>query len=499
MAAFDSDSDSDSDPLEHLGAVEDTQLGFLVPDKEREAPYVELFWESDWSTWDGGKVGGRPAWLHPTRLPSPDKLACAHCRQQMVHLLHLYCPLDADQGPEDAFHRVLYVFTCRNRTCLEQGGGSLKALRCQLPRDNAFFPDDAAHGDAVDAACSHTSSKGRINSSNNGSNAVHGHIHPYRGQLGSLCAVCGCAAPLKCGGCGHETYCSKEHQRWHWKTQHKRLCARNAEVDTDTDAHANADVGTGAAAGSKVAHGAVKDKPNRAVLFPQFELAVEEEVLDAGKALPAASEAMLKSAPVADTASADDVEGVKEDDDVTHQFEEAARGAAGARGTERKQEDKTYKRFMQRVRMGGSDQVLRYCRWTEQGPLLVHSTAYGPQMQPAPLHAPPTPPPGVAPCVCGAPRRLEFQVMPQLLHFLEVGGGTLNDHASQGLAATAAIDWGSLDVWTCTASCSLSSSSSSSSSGDATETEADVYVEEVVTRQMPVPHVGHHGGRHDIA
>jgi hypothetical protein len=50
---------------------------------------------------------------------------------------------------------------------------------------------------------------------------------------------------------------------------------------------------------------------------------------------------------------------------------------------------------------------------------------------------------------CGAPRRFEFQVLPQLLSALGVDA-TLSSPDSSG----AALDFGTIAVYTCTASCS---------------------------------------------
>ena len=47
------------------------------------------------------------------------------------------------------------------------------------------------------------------------------------------------------------------------------------------------------------------------------------------------------------------------------------------------------------------------------------------------------------PCACGAPRDFEFQVMPQLLHYLDVEARADGD----------ALDFAALVVYTCAASC----------------------------------------------
>lgn len=46
----------------------------------------------------------------------------------------------------------------------------------------------------------------------------------------SKCALCGVEASLKCAGCKRVVYCSPEHQKKHWKRQHKNECAKPYEV-----------------------------------------------------------------------------------------------------------------------------------------------------------------------------------------------------------------------------------------------------------------------------
>ncbi|XP_038112764.1 SET domain-containing protein SmydA-8 isoform X2 [Culex quinquefasciatus] len=46
----------------------------------------------------------------------------------------------------------------------------------------------------------------------------------------SKCALCGVEASLKCAGCKRVVYCSPEHQKKHWKRQHKNECAKPYEL-----------------------------------------------------------------------------------------------------------------------------------------------------------------------------------------------------------------------------------------------------------------------------
>lgn len=42
-------------------------------------------------------------------------------------------------------------------------------------------------------------------------------------NINSYCAICGVVANNKCGACSLVVYCSKEHQKAHWK-KHKNEC-----------------------------------------------------------------------------------------------------------------------------------------------------------------------------------------------------------------------------------------------------------------------------------
>ncbi|EER16055.1 programmed cell death 2, putative [Perkinsus marinus ATCC 50983] len=87
------------------------------------------------------KIGGSPAWLDPELLPAGD-LTCDNCDQPLTFLAQVYSPGENDA----AFHRTIYVFACRSCP------GSFRALRSQLPWNNAYYaPIPASEDDtAVD-------------------------------------------------------------------------------------------------------------------------------------------------------------------------------------------------------------------------------------------------------------------------------------------------------------------------------------------------------------
>ncbi|KAA8595511.1 hypothetical protein FQN60_010802 [Etheostoma spectabile] len=124
------------------------------------------------------KVGGKPAWLRQTGLPSPAELECEICRLPMAFLLQCY--------------------TCNASRCF-------KVLRSQLPRKNEFYPYDPPPEDEPPS-----------------------DPEPDQSVLSvsgvKLCWVCGCPGNKACSRCHTVTYCGKHHQTLHWKDTHKREC-----------------------------------------------------------------------------------------------------------------------------------------------------------------------------------------------------------------------------------------------------------------------------------
>ncbi|CAL1148544.1 unnamed protein product [Cladocopium goreaui] len=93
------------------------------------------------------KVGGRPAWLIPEKLP--EELTCSRCGCRLRFLMQI----SASQGSwkESCFHRMLHLFVCTNCQPNEA-----RVFRAQLPRDCPYYswdePDrEAVHLEAKDA------------------------------------------------------------------------------------------------------------------------------------------------------------------------------------------------------------------------------------------------------------------------------------------------------------------------------------------------------------
>jgi pre-rRNA-processing protein TSR4 len=328
------------------------QLGFV----EMGVDPIPLL-EKNWNLWDGGKCGGRPIWLNPSDLPSVDDLKCSHCHQQMIFLLQIYSPLDE---PKDAFHRALYLFICRRRECVESFS-AVKCIRCQLPRKNDFYSTDPDELGKSSELCS--------------------------GPIPFLCALCGCRAPHQCSRCKLVSYCSKEHQKAHWKLHKKRCCS--VEPD-DASQEQSKD-----------------EKIALPLLFPEYEISVTAEVL-VDLTEDAKDESVLKAHVWEDAViKEDDVAAAAEDDGDSDEEDDAAltqNDYSKALGNEAT--DPVYMKFIERCRRGGPQQVLRYSRWNdEESALQLTADSY--------LHADRASErtAKIAPCqFCGAPRKFEFQV-----------------------------------------------------------------------------------------
>ncbi|XP_018522531.1 programmed cell death protein 2 [Lates calcarifer] len=204
-----------------------------------------------------------------------------------------------------------------------------------------------------------------------------------------LCWVCGCPGNKACSRCHTVTYCGKHHQTLHWKHTHKKECC-SQEVSIDTTSP---------------------------FLFPESELVTEPEEEE------------------------EEEEGKEED---TKEAEREDGGGVSQRGPDcpsladtlsetdleemamcETEDTKVFQKFKKKI-APEPHQVVRYSRGGS--PLWV-SSQHIPSDQDIP------------PCTCGAKRVFEFQVMPQLLNSLCVD--------SKG----ASIDWGTVAVYTCSASC----------------------------------------------
>lgn len=334
---------------------------------------------------------------------------------------------------EDAFHRSLLLFICRRGSCLRHGAhGSLRALRAQLPRDNLFY----SYWPPTDTEARAAEAKELVAGA-------------------SQCAICGLLGSAKCGRCKVASYCCRRHQQLDW-ARHKRSCrpvgAPAAEAEAGTD-------------GAPV-------PPSREArwVFPEFELAIDEEP-DVEAALGSQelsheqrmleryrAEQREQAGSSAEGGTMGAEGGAEEDDDLGD-------------GEDLEQlQDEAFLDFQRRISVE-PEQCLRYCRHARASPLWVSRKGQ--------------PGDAVPPCArCGAPRCFEFQVMPQLLNHLQLD-----------MLDADSLDWGTLAVYTCQASCepraqpqdggAAGSAGAGGAGGDARGAAVGThYAEEFVWRQV---------------
>ncbi|XP_050460504.1 programmed cell death protein 2 isoform X1 [Cataglyphis hispanica] len=148
------------------------------------------------------KVGGKPAWLDLKNIPGKSDLECEYCNNVCVFLCQIYAPYEEN---DDAFHRTIYIFICKNIDCCRPNqNGNLKVFRSQLSRINTFYPSEPPVEEKnwrtdIDVS-----------------------------QWIKTCYICGIAAPSHCGKCKVVNYCCRVHQIYDWKNGHKYICGTEA-------------------------------------------------------------------------------------------------------------------------------------------------------------------------------------------------------------------------------------------------------------------------------
>lgn len=272
------------------------------------------------------KVGGRPAWLAPNP-PESTSVTCQTCSEPLSFLMQIYTGGTVPR--DDAFHRSLFVFCCRNPCCYSKEGTMsppVKAFRCQLPRANEFYRFDPIDEDAPGTALQEFDEKYKISN----------------------------------------------------------VFQENS--------------------------------------FPELELFMDIEIMP-DDASASNSEEMSKeqNMEVADINSPQEAQEIAD-------LDAAARHKV----------DLQFNRFKDRIAIEPA-QVLRY----QKGGVPLWINSESPQDSSIPSCA-----------VCGSKRTFEFQIMPQLLHHLEVEPVELNGKE----VASDTIDWGVLAVYTCSNSCDIGKS-----------------------------------------
>jgi len=145
------------------------------------------------------KLGGKPGWLSFNNLPTSRKITCGNCTETLVFLCQIYAPVTIK---DDHFHRIIYVFCCKNGPCSKTLNflKAYRALKLESEEDlSANSPDELVK----EKTCK------------------------LLNQL-NLCDLCGIFGDKKCSLCSDIAYCCKQHQTIDWKS-HKQLCKRKDE------------------------------------------------------------------------------------------------------------------------------------------------------------------------------------------------------------------------------------------------------------------------------
>lgn len=350
------------------------QLGFSEPLIDKEDAEIIAHRSSHWADWDGGKIGGAPSWLNPKEIPTGPPLRCSVCARRNAEngkgetegtllrfLTQIYSPADGETGNDDSFHRSLYVFCCPHPICssAKNAHESIVILRNQLPRENSYYPFiSEPEEDEDDSWVKHESLTWEVN----------------------LCVICGQRASGKCP-IAKQWFCCKDHQRVYHKALKKKKLADSDSLDLSP------------------------------YVYAESELVVEEEPQETQNGDSFGTETKDANTPLFADTKEDNGDELLEQSDLNEMT-----GTGG--GTS----DPTTLEFYTRIGRADGDvkaQCLRYCRWQDadagdeveqsNGPLWVSSNN-----QPVEGDIPPCE-------YCGAMRKFEFQVMPQIVSFLKDG------------------------------------------------------------------------------
>ncbi|KAM5586858.1 hypothetical protein ABKV19_005673 [Rosa sericea] len=190
--------DDEEEEEEDEEARDSVVLGFVKRPKKASSLLRHFF---------PSKAGGVPAWLDPENLPSGRSCLCDLCGEPLQFMFQVYAP---EEKPS-TFHRTLFVFMCTSMACLRRdqheqwkchrdnpSRRSVKVFRCQLPRDNPFYPSEPPKKDT----------------------------EPPEAR-GALCNWCGTWKGIKrCTGCRQTLYCSEKHWVKHSRSGHESDCQR---------------------------------------------------------------------------------------------------------------------------------------------------------------------------------------------------------------------------------------------------------------------------------
>jgi pre-rRNA-processing protein TSR4 len=285
-------------------------------------------------------------------------LTCKNCEEPLCFICQLYAP--ADEVSPEAFHRSMYIFACPSQACAAAHTGSIRVLRTQLPRENPFYPDEQDAGWSL-------------------------HI-PESWDV-NLCVVCGQRGKGKCPIQGYH-FCGKHHQKEHKKYIFDKRQQLSKQLDFSF-------------------------LPS---LCSESELVVEEEEFG-NINQEEEEEEMMKKSETALFPGGKSEGGNDDDEDDDADLEQDDLNAVVGAGAATASKDAATMDFYDRIKgpENVQEQVLRYMRWPSNDVALESNSPLWIRSDHQPDKIPACP-------YCGADRKFEFQIMPQMIHYL------LKDH-----------------------------------------------------------------------
>ncbi|XP_023234158.1 programmed cell death protein 2-like [Centruroides sculpturatus] len=217
---------------------------------------------------------------------------------------------------------------------------------------------------------------------------------PSAEDFRKLCCVCGCVGTKQCSRCHSGVYCSRHHQKIDWIKRHKFLCVENNDPKAKI----------------AIPESLIPTEKHN-FLFGEYSIEMEiEEFNNELEAEKSEEEKMNEYKKFLKESKARIF--MRGEDPNENDLEEMALKS-----------DKIFSKFMKIIKHN-PDQIVRYQRGGM--PLWISSS---------------NTPTQIPKCPCGSERQFEFQIMPQLLNYLDV------DNVKES------IDWGILAVYTCIRSC----------------------------------------------